>query len=98
LAWRPRSKGVAPASKPDGSTFDVVFINETKATVKLFWMNRQGQPKFYADILPGKQQRQRTRPGAVWKITDADSKPLGHFRVGDRTSRAVIPVKKPGNP
>jgi arylsulfatase A-like enzyme len=96
LIWKPRSKGPVPASKPDGSTFDVVFINQTKAAVKLFWMNRQGQSKFYADILPGKQQRQRTRPGAVWKITDGNSKPLGHFRVGDRTSRAVIPAKKPG--
>ena len=96
LLWRPKSGGPAPVSKPDGSLFDVVFINRSHGTVKLFWMDRQGKPKFYADIPPGKLQRQRTRPGAVWRITDASVKPLGHFRVGDRTSRAIIPSKKSG--
>jgi arylsulfatase A-like enzyme len=91
LRWMPKSDGPAPASKPDGSPFDVVFINRSDATVKLFWMDRLGQPKSYTDILPGKHVRQQTRPGAVWRIADASAKPLGHFRVGDRTSRAIIP-------
>ena len=96
LRWRPHSNGAAPASKPDGNTFDVVFVNRSGKRVKLFWMNRQGQPKFYADIKPGTTRRQQTRPGAVWMIADEKSKPLGHFRVGDRTARAVIP--KPAAP
>lgn len=91
LTWRPRADGAAPPSRPDGSTFDVVFINKSKAVVKLYWMDRRGRPKLYAEIPPGKSRRQRTRPGAVWRITDAASKPLGHFRVGDRTSRAIVP-------
>jgi arylsulfatase A-like enzyme len=93
LKWHPVAEGTAPASKPDGSPFPVFFINRTKQPVKLFWMDRQRQPKFYADISPGKQQRQQTRPGAVWMIADADEKPLGYFRVGDRTAKAVIPAE-----
>lgn len=90
LKWHPRSQGAAPPSKPDGATFDVVFINRSSKPVKLFWIDHKGKPKFYKQIAPGKQYRQRTRPGAVWRIADAKDKPLGYFRVGDRTSRAVI--------
>lgn len=93
LGWNPTTGKPAPASAPDGNSFDVVFLNRSSETVKLHWINRQGQPKFYAEIPSGKIQRQKTRPGAVWQITDSSDKPLGHFRVGDRTSKAIIPGK-----
>ncbi len=96
LAWQPQADKPTPPSKPDGKPFDVVFINKSDAPVKLFWMTREGAPKFYADIAPSKRRRQQTRPGAVWLITDANEKPLGHFRVDDRTSRAIVPPIKSG--
>ncbi len=95
LAWRPITEGEAPASQPDGKPFEVVFVNRDKGTVKVFWMNRQGQRKFYAEIAAGKQYRQQTRRGAVWLITNSSDRALGHFRVGDRASQAVIPRAKP---
>ena len=91
LKWNPQSDGAAPPSRPDGSQFDVFFINRTKAPVKLYWITREGTPKFYADIAPDKQQMQQTRPGAVWMIADENDKPLGHFQVDDRTAQAIIP-------
>jgi arylsulfatase A-like enzyme len=91
LKWNASSDDAIPASKPDGDPFDVVFVNESASAVKLWWMDREGMPKFYAEIAPGNQQRQQTRPGAVWRISDGDDKPLGYFRVDDRTARAVIP-------
>lgn len=94
LRWRSIKKGLTPASKPDGRPFDVIFINRRTTAVELYWMDQRGQPKSYGMISPGKNKRQQTRPGAVWQITDADSqKPLGHFAVGDRKSKAVIPRK-----
>ena len=83
----------SPASKPDGSPFQVVFINRSKATVKLQWMSRDGQPKPYGEIAAGNRKRQQTRPGAVWQIADESDKPLGYFVVSDRTAQAVIPQK-----
>ena len=91
LKWQATRGASAPASKPDGNTFDVVFINQRKTPVQLFWMDRQGKPKPYGGIESGGQKRQQTRPGAVWMIADPEDKPLGHFAVGDRSSRAVIP-------
>ena len=96
LTWNASTGKPAPASRPDGSPFDVVFLNQSPESVKLFWIDRQGQPKFYAEIASGKNQRQQTRPGAVWLIMDSSDQPLGHFRVGDRTSKAIIPGKEAG--
>ena len=56
-------------------------------------MDRSGGSKPYAVIAPGGHYRQRTRPGAVWMIADAESGSgsLGYFAVGDRAARAVVP-------
>lgn len=80
----------APASKPDGNPFAVVFLNKTRQPVKLWWMNRAGERQFYASISPAKNHRQQTRPGAVWLITDEKDQGLGYFRIGDRTAKAIV--------
>ena len=95
LGWRELKAGeVPPPSRPDGNPFNVVFVNSGDREVKLFWMDRDGGSKFYGAIAPGGQQRQQTRPGAIWMITDAaegKSRPLGFFEVEDRPARAVVP-------
>ncbi len=93
LEWQPLEAGaVPPPSRPDGGTFDVVFVNQGKRDVQLFWMDRSGGRKPYAVIGSGKLYRQSTRPGAVWMIADAKAgRPLGYFEVGDRAARAVVP-------
>ena len=91
LKWHAAASASAPASAPDGDPFDVFFVNQRKELVKLFWMDRQGKAKPYGAVASGKRKRQRTRPGAVWLITDQSDQPLGHFVVGDRTAQALIP-------
>ncbi|MBI1247982.1 sulfatase-like hydrolase/transferase [bacterium] len=93
LAWIADSGEAVPPSRPDGSPFDVFFINQSKNSVKLSWIDREGKPKYYATIPSGNRRSQQTRPGAVWAITTQDDKPLGHFKIGDRSSRAIIPAK-----
>jgi arylsulfatase A-like enzyme len=93
LAWHPTAETAAPASQPEGDPFDVVFANHRAEPVKVFWMDRQGKRKSYGTLEAGWRKPQQTRPGAVWMITDADGKPLGHFVVGDRTALASIPAE-----
>lgn len=94
LKWMPLIKGKkAPASKPDGNPFEVVFVNQRAHPVELFWMDRAGGRKPYALIDSGTTFTRQTRPGAVWMIAQVDDiggKALGYFRVGGRPSRAVI--------
>ena len=92
LTWHPAKDIAAPPSKPDGQTFDVTFVNRRESAVELFWMDREGKPKSYGQIAPGKRKSQQTRPGAIWQIAFPENgKALGHFEVGDRKARAVIP-------
>ena len=95
LQWKPLAKEAkAPPSKPDGGTFDVIFVNRSKGKVQLLWMDRSGGTKPYAVIASGDLCRQRTRPGAVWMFTEVESgagRSLGYFEVGDRAARAVVP-------
>jgi choline-sulfatase len=93
LMWHPTTEEPTPASRPAGDPFPVVFINRSKVTVKLQWMDRSGKPKPYGEIPAGKRQRQQTRPGAVWRIADEFDQPLGHFVIGDRMAQAVIPAR-----
>mgnify|MGYP003636488583 CR=1 FL=1 len=95
LKWRPAKGKKVPPSKPDGGTFDVIFVNEKESQVEVFWVDQKGKPKSYGLIAPGKDMRQSTRPGAVWQIAlpGQSDKPLGYFAVGDRMSRATIPGK-----
>lgn len=92
LVWWPSAKRVAPPSKPDGSPFDVVFINKGANPVELLSMDQEGNPMSHGIIPAKKRRKQSTRPGAVWLIaTPKTGNPLGHFVVGDRGAKAVIP-------
>ncbi|OYW18980.1 MAG: hypothetical protein B7Z55_09680 [Planctomycetales bacterium 12-60-4] len=92
LPWHALKKdALAPASNPDGREFDVVFINRSRQTVRLWWMDRTAQPKPYETIGAGQQLRRKSRPGAVWMIRDESGRNLGFFRVDDRSAKAIIP-------
>ncbi|WP_146578996.1 sulfatase-like hydrolase/transferase [Neorhodopirellula pilleata] len=96
LTWHTASSESVPASKPDGNPFPVHFINRQRGAVQLHWSDRDGNAQPYGTIEPLQTKTQSTRPGAVWSITDSESKvTLGHFVIGDRTAQAVIPATKP---
>lgn len=92
LKWVTLRDDKAPPSRPDGSPFPVFFTNETESPVKLSWIDRQGQTKFYQQIQPTRTAKQSTRPGAVWQISNLQDKPLGYFKVDDRSAQAIIPA------
>ncbi|MGB7326430.1 MAG: sulfatase-like hydrolase/transferase [Rubripirellula sp.] len=93
LKWHAAADSAAPASNPDGNPFDLVFTNKHGQPVKVYWMDRAGNPKPYGTLEAGWRKPYKTRPGAVWMITDAVENPLGHFVVGDRTAHAIVPAK-----
>ena len=100
LKWNPldglgeRSKS-ASASKPEGNEFNVVFTNEAGQPVKVFSINSEGEANPFGTLETAWSKPFKTRPGAVWMITDANALPLGYFTIGDRKAHAVIPASKP---
>ena len=94
LTWQSARSHSVPPSRPDGNTFDVIFFNQTEDPVNLFWMDREGKSRPYGQIKAKGFKRQRTRPGAVWLISDAQGGEMGYFEIGDRMARGVIPDSK----
>lgn len=99
LKWNPlsgtQSGKQAPASKPDGTKFDVHFSNQSGEPAKIFWISGKGNPRPYGTLETGWSKPYQTRPGAVWMIADNDGTPRGYFTVGDRAAQAIIPATLP---
>ena len=76
----------------DGDLFDVVFINDRGAPVRVYLLDEQGQRQSFGTLEAGWRKPQQSRPGAVWLIADLHEKPIGFFQVGDRTAKAVVPT------
>ena len=91
LKWHAVSDAGFPASKPDGNKFNVVISNKSGQPIKVFWVNRKGEPKPYGTLETAWSKPYPTRPGAVWLMKNSDDQPLGYFRIGDRAAHAVIP-------
>ena len=91
LVWHSANEGDAPRSHPDGNPFDVTFVNSREQPVELIWLAPDGSTKSYGLIEAAKSRSQQTRPGASWEIRSSNGTRLGHFIIGDRTAKAVIP-------
>ena len=91
LQWQSVDDQDVPPSQPDGGPFDVFFINKRPQPLKLYWMSREGVPKFYAELKQDQPHRQQTRPGAVWAIQNQEGETEGYFRIDDRSAKAIIP-------
>ena len=80
---------VRPSTRT-GEETSVTFINRTKNTVKLYWVDSERQRRHYATIKTGEQHEQHTYAGHVWLVTDEDEKPLLVFVATEEAAEAVI--------
>ncbi|MEM9646705.1 MAG: sulfatase-like hydrolase/transferase, partial [Planctomycetota bacterium] len=79
LKWHPvADKAEVPASNPDGGSLDVIFTNKSNDPVKLSWLTKQGTRMPKGTLQSGWRKPYKTRPGAVWLVTDSDDHPRGY--------------------
>ncbi|MEQ2298470.1 hypothetical protein AMECASPLE_005473 [Ameca splendens] len=52
---------------------NVVFCNRTSRVVRPLWINYRGEPRPYADLLPGSGRRMITYVGHPWLFRDAET-------------------------
>ncbi len=94
LKWQPATGVDVPASRPQGTPFDVLLANRTGQTVGLYWIDHEGRSHSYGTIEAGEQKNQSTRQGAIWMIMDETGKQvLGHFEIGKQRAIGEIPPK-----
>ena len=78
------------ASGPSREETFVTFINRTKNSVELYWVDTSRRCRRYTTIQAGKQHRQHTYAGHVWLITNQDGKHLAVFTATQEEATAVI--------
>jgi dienelactone hydrolase len=93
-------------SSSGGAEMEVTFINRTNSPVRLEWVDGQGNNRPYFQIPPGKEHRQHTFSGHVWRAIDPSGKTLSAFRASERNPVVFIDIpssnvsspKKPTSP
>jgi hypothetical protein len=76
-------------SRRTGEETSLRFINRTKETIQVFWLDTEGRRKAYATLKPDEEHEQHTFAGHVWLVT-ANGKTLGIFEATETAGRAII--------
>lgn len=66
-----RLKEPAP-SRMTGAETSILFDNQTRRTVDLFWIDAEGNQRGYGEVAAGQKRSQHTFAGHVWLIKDGD--------------------------
>jgi len=80
-------------SRNGGTESGIVFENQLKETVKLFWMDTSGNRQPYGDIQPGQSRTQHTFENHVWLIADDAGDALALFVARAQEEIAIIDGK-----
>ncbi len=77
-------------SGDDDTETAILFVNGTKAEIAYYWVDSEGNEKFYGKIAPDAFANQHTYVGHVWLIKDVDGNNLAVFRAEAETGRALV--------
>jgi hypothetical protein len=70
-------KDVPPSPRAAAPTTTLVFVNHRTKDVVIEWSQFDGGFKPYATLPPGREQRQSTYVGHVWRVVEAGAE-LGY--------------------
>ena len=73
-----------------GKETSITFINRTDGDVQVYWIDSEGERRYYATVLAGQHHQQHTYAGHVWQVTDRDGKNLAVFVATEEAGDAVI--------
>lgn len=82
-----------PAARPSrrtGEETSIVFINKTTGSIRLHWVDTEGNRVAYDTINAGEQLDRRTFGGHVWVVVDAQGRTLGAFEAQESGGTAII--------
>lgn len=91
LKWNPATTENPPRSVGGGVLSSMAIKNSRSEPVKLYWVEYNGNLKYYAEIAPGMTLTRGTFSKATWLITDLDEAPLGFFTATKEPSEVEVP-------
>ncbi len=82
-------------SGDDDTETAIIIVNGTKVEIAYYWVDYEGDEKFYGKIAPDTFVNQHTYTGHIWLIKDPNECNLAVFRAGERTGRALVDTEPP---
>ena len=77
-------------SGDDDTETAIIFVNRTDAEIAYYWVDYEGNEKFYGKVAPDAFVNQHTYAGHIWLVKDVDGGNLAVFRAEEKTGRAFI--------
>ena len=68
----------------------IIFVNGTEAEITYYWVDGEGEEKYYGKITAGDFANQHTCSGHIWLIKEANGNNLAVFRAEKKTGRALV--------
>lgn len=79
-----------PSERTSASTV-VTFINQTSAPISVFWIDWDGNAKYYVTVQAGQSSRRPTYVGHVWRVLKSETdEAIASFIARDDDATAVI--------
>ncbi|MCJ1295618.1 hypothetical protein MMC34_007181 [Xylographa carneopallida] len=79
-----------PSESTGGST-TIKFMNRTRGPISLFWIDWEGDAKFYVTVEAGQLDTRGTYAGHVWRVANSETdKSIASFVALERDSIVVI--------
>jgi dipeptidyl aminopeptidase/acylaminoacyl peptidase len=68
----------------------ITFINRSRTTLEILWIDSEGVRRSYARLAAGQQHRQHTYAGHMWLVADRRSRLVAVFEAMAGDGRAII--------
>lgn len=77
-------------SNPNYTETSIIFVNRTEGDIAYYWVDYQGNERFYRQIAANFTVSQTTHIGHYWIVKDAKGHNLAVFRAEKETGRAFV--------
>lgn len=82
-------------SGDDDTETTIIFVNGTKTEIAYYWVDYEGNEKFYGNIAPDAFVNQHTYAGHIWLIKEVNGQNLAVFLAEEKTGRVLVGVEPP---
>lgn len=69
---------------------EIIFVNRTNSDIAYYWIDYDGNEKYYSRVAPDYHLSQTSYVGHYWIVKDLDGNNLAVFRTGKKTGRAFV--------
>ena len=77
---------------------EIIFVNRTGSDIVYYWVDYDGNEKFYGRVGADTFVNQHTYVDHIWLVKDPNGVNLAVFRAEEKTGRAIIGTEQMGNP